>query len=130
MVCSKYCARNIERMCGFLTTVYGRGVFYVVVGVMSLCHLWILPMKVAGLALLVLGFVCICVGRRASSKLEALRNEVHNEEEVRLRFKEADLDGSGELDLQELSALAKTLGSPLSHHELESAMRTLDANHN
>jgi hypothetical protein len=92
MVCSKYCAVNIERMCGFLTKVYGRGFFYVAVGVMSLSHLWILPMKAAGLALIVLGAVCIYVGKNANSKLDTLRSEVHNEEEVKLSFKEADLD--------------------------------------
>ena len=45
------------------------------------------------------------------------------EEELRDLFREIDVDGSGYVDEEEVAALAKRLGAPLTKRELAEAMK-------
>lgn len=64
----------------------------------------------------------------SSPTVEYTREEKIADERMRIKIKfdEADVDGSGELDAEELAAFCETLGSKLSPEELEAALLILD----
>eukprot|EP01040_Poterioochromonas_malhamensis_P026890 gene26890-33917_t len=53
---------------------------------------------------------------------------MRSEAQVTSRFMEFDKDNSGTLETKELASLCKSLGSPLTLNELESAIFILDKN--
>jgi hypothetical protein len=57
------------------------------------------------------------------SKEEEIEDERRR---IKIKFDEADVDGSGELDAEELAAFCETLGTKLSPEELEAALLILD----
>ena len=50
----------------------------------------------------------------------------HQEDAIRAAFDEADEDGSGELDIEEIGEMLRKMGRVLSQRELEGAMAEMD----
>jgi Ca2+-binding EF-hand superfamily protein len=64
--------------------------------------------------------------KEAYAALANVRDSSLNEQEIAAKFQSFDRDASGSLDTAELAKLCQSLGSPLSHNELESALFILD----
>jgi Ca2+-binding EF-hand superfamily protein len=67
-------------------------------------------------------YVC----RGAYAALEGLRQQTLEDADVARKFNEADTNGDGKLDINEIKCLCSSLGYNLSRFELESAFFVLD----
>jgi|EP01047_Picozoa_sp_COSAG01_P046243 hypothetical protein len=68
--------------------------------------------------------------RRAEGMGDATASAFDHETMAQLLFQEIDTDGSGTLEPEELAALSRQLGHPLSAQELDAAMAEMDADGN
>lgn len=127
-----------------LTTVAGRGVFQVLIGLLAASQGWqnfsfdkpladdVGPTLYLGMAgvLLFFGVVFIVAGMAAKSKLDDMKKKFQTPEALQAAFKDADKDQSGALSASELAGLAVTLGSELDKHQLHVAIDMLDTDRN
>ena len=124
--------RLIDENMRFLDTVAGRGVFYLFLSALAIASyekdlgLGGLMGVFTGLFLMGVGGVNVVVGMSASAKFNELQSKIALEH-LDERFKEADLDGSGELDFEELGEFVKKLGMNFTHREWELLVESLDA---
>ena len=124
--------RLIDENMKFLDTVAGRGVFYLFLSALAIASyekdigLGGLTGIFTGLFLMVVGAINVVKGMSASAKFKELQSKIALEH-LDERFKEADLDGSGELDFEELGEFCKKLGMNFTHREWELLVESLDA---
>ncbi|GMH96970.1 hypothetical protein TrVE_jg4540 [Triparma verrucosa] len=124
--------RLIDENMKFLDTVAGRGVFYLFLSALAIASyekdigLGGLTGIFTGLFLMVVGAINVVKGMSASAKFKELQSKIALEH-LDERFKEADLDGSGELDFEELGEFCKKLGMDFTHREWELLVESLDA---
>jgi len=59
-------------------------------------------------------------------EMTAEEKKLEERRRIKIKFDEADADGSGELDASELAAFCESLGTKLSPDELEAALLILD----
>ncbi|KNC80312.1 hypothetical protein SARC_07325 [Sphaeroforma arctica JP610] len=123
----------------FLTRLHGRAFFYIFVGTLMLAQ-WHWMQMMSGGLLIFTGIVMMISGGVANKKLNSLKREMTDPQEVRENFYAHDLDGNGALDTKEVAALCASLGTVLSRVELERALmcpsnnsltfqQLLDSNH-
>jgi Ca2+-binding EF-hand superfamily protein len=126
--CVRSYSTKAKNSLGFLNSVYGRGFFYVGVGALALSHFWNPIFKVAGVALFVLGFANIYVGRGANKLLDEVSSKITSEAAALKLFELYDVDKNKKLDKNELGKLVQNMSSPLSPAQLEAAVRVMDSN--
>lgn len=73
-----------------------------------------------------LGAAILVVGVALGAKLRSIRRELSSVDKTRQTFQQFDEDGDGRLSTTELSRLCHSLGSKLTHSELEAAIVSLD----
>eukprot|EP01033_Poteriospumella_lacustris_P013366 gene13366-9570_t len=117
----------LRREALFLYRPYGRAAIYFFVGLLLMTYSGLFG-KMAGLFSAVVGVVVFYSSRSAIQHLETMRTSMRSEAQVTSRFMEFDKDNSGTLETKELASLCKSLGSPLTLNELESAIFILDKN--
>ncbi|CAM9587577.1 unnamed protein product [Chrysoparadoxa australica] len=111
----------------FLTLVWGRGVFFFLLGTLAIAQWSLLDLLVGGYCC-VLGVGMVWYGKSAMKKLEGLKGQIKDERSLRIKFEEFDKDNTGTLDVHELATLCQQLGSELTTAELEATMLCLDQN--
>jgi hypothetical protein len=118
---------TIKREALFLYRPYGRGAFYLFVGLLLIARGSIISM-LSGFYVSAIGAIIFVVSRQAFSALESMRATMKSESDVAAKFAQFDSDGSGYLDVGELSKLCQSMGADQSLNELESALFVLDKN--
>jgi hypothetical protein len=105
----------------FLFTLFGRGCFYVLVGVVVMAaNPW--TNFFVGAFTTIVGFASLFFGFRSSQKLVALKAMLIDEVAVRMTFSKYDTDCDQKVTWSQFSDLLAELGVNLSHQELEAAV--------
>lgn len=115
----------MENYLRFLDTVFGRGVFYVVIGTMALGDSRQLA-QLAGMFTFLVGVVNISAGMTASRAFSIIRKKIVEDGHIQQVFKHVDSDRSGYLSMEELAAFCRTLGIKFNHREWELLVLNLD----
>ena len=109
----------------FLKYVWGRGFLYFLAG----CFQFFLFTKyniICGIYFMLLGVFSIIFGYRASVRLAALRNSVHNKDEIKFMFHSFDKDRDGFLNTDEFREMLIAMGQGVDHNDFVAAMSAVD----
>lgn len=118
--------RDLYVRAAFLKTTFGRGFFYVFVGLnMSAQHFSTFSWGV-GLYVLFLGIVAILVGWLTQRRLTKLRDALQDEDMVANEFASADKNNNGSLDMEEFAELCQNIGVPMSKVQLMAVFDVID----
>eukprot|EP00808_Paulinella_micropora_P026181 g2859.t1 len=136
LICTRRCKARLEYWCKLLQRRWGRGFFYLLVGLMQASG----SLKgggvftfIAGLFMVGCGIASLIVAFRAGKKLGSIYTQLHkkkSEEELQQTFNKYDTDKSGALDPFELANVAAELGTPLDRNELGAVFALLDSDEN
>eukprot|EP00539_Tryblionella_compressa_P016265 CAMPEP_0178837512 /NCGR_PEP_ID=MMETSP0746-20121128/12806_1 /TAXON_ID=913974 /ORGANISM="Nitzschia punctata, Strain CCMP561" /LENGTH=115 /DNA_ID=CAMNT_0020500371 /DNA_START=284 /DNA_END=631 /DNA_ORIENTATION=+ len=74
------------------------------------------------------GVTAIIAGLAAAKNLRLLKFSIKNEEDLKRKWEEADVDGNGSLDVKELTAFVQGAGINMTTNEIASTYMTLDKN--
>mmetsp|Transcript_1337 Transcript_1337/g.1645 ORF Transcript_1337/g.1645 Transcript_1337/m.1645 type:complete len:102 (+) Transcript_1337:689-994(+) len=77
---------------------------------------------------MVVAIIYIVVGRRAVSKVKALREEVYPERTLKAKFNKFDEDGDGTINFKEFYEMMKDLDVDISYQGSEMLFVSLDRN--
>ncbi|CAM9662027.1 unnamed protein product [Ascophyllum nodosum] len=116
---------TIHKYFGFLTVVWGRGVFFIFVGTLALAE-WKFLYILLGIYLVGLGAGMICWGLQASRSLKGVVREMKDPAVVEATFNKFDYNGNGKLEAVELGKLLESLGAEMKPAQLEAAVLLLD----
>jgi hypothetical protein len=131
----KVVQRRIEKWAKFLGRLWGRGLFYIYVGILLVCIDMVFA-RITGCVLILLGIFGIVASRFAAERVKKLRrlikntNKTDDPEKIREFFDMYDTDRSGYIDKTELKELSSMLGFPLEGTQLEGAFHSLDKDQN
>jgi len=116
----------------FITTLWGKGAFYLFAGALMMAQ-WsseLMIVVLLGALVFLLGCFMLYSGYSAQDKLSQLQSTLSSEDVLLKKFEEFDEDKNGALDKKELVRLCKSLGSNLTTAELESFVLLMDTNNN
>lgn len=118
--------RNVmTRNFNILRFVWGRGLLYVVAGILNCAQLWLITIC-SGAYMIALGIVALCVGIHASRKFASLRNSLADESYLLLMFSRYDGDGDGYIAPNEFAILLSELGMELDDRYTLKAFNVID----
>lgn len=103
------------------------GGLYLFVGSLQVSNWNMLDWAVGGFMIFV-GFTAICVGISTARQLKLLKFSVKDEDDLKLKWAEADNDGNDTLDAKELTEFSKNAGLEMSRNEIAAAFLALDRN--
>ena len=109
----------------FLKFIWGRGVLYSLAGTLQATQGSLMDL-IVGLYVMAVGLVFIVLGYITAQKLASVGRRSFPTSTLRNKFRAADTDRSGKLDLVQFSALLDDLDIPLSRREKEIAFLYLD----
>ena len=113
LIAEKY-VRVIAKDAHFLTQPYGRGYFYIFIGVIQLS---LAPSEVAaffaGAFSITVGAIIVSINSKTHADLKALKSDKYTQEDIREKFKVADVNGTGKLGTGELAVLCNSLGKQI-----------------
>jgi hypothetical protein len=116
----------IKQYARLLTNPFGRGIVYLLVGLLILSRAEWLDLLVGGIVMT--NSILLLISAKHMSKVfNELHSAKYTESYIMSKFYEFDKDKSGTLDTKELAALCSSLGANLSKNELEVALFVLDA---
>ncbi len=118
-------AATIQKYALILRYVWGRGALYFVAGTLQLSQMGLFDL-IGGAFMTFVGVVYIFVGRKAQSKLQALKNSAIPEATLKARFQQATSSNTDKLDMTSFRTLALTLGLNLNRREVETAFLIID----
>lgn len=118
--------RNVlTRNFNMLRFLWGRGILYIVVGVIAVAQLWTFTL-ISGSIMTVVGVVALIVGIHASRKFASLRNSLADEAFLLLIFSNHDTDGDGLIAPHEFALLLYDLGMELDDRYTLKAFNVID----
>lgn len=121
--------RNIVvRHCNLLRLQWGRGLLYVMAGVLNMAH-DMLYCYISGGFMVFLGLMAIMVGYRAAKNLSTLRKSLSNEQFLWMKFLKHDVDGDGFLNSSEFASFIWDLGLEFDDLYTLKAFTTIDTDH-
>jgi len=109
-----------------MTMLAGRGYFYVVIGTLLMAQWPDVGNFLLGFYMTAVGGMMTVVGLHAKAKMDKMKGHIKDEASVVAAFKNADVDQTGSLTIEQLAALCTGLGSELDKLELEAALISLD----
>lgn len=118
---------RIRYYCKFLEYTWGRGLFYFFVGSLQFSNFNMLDWAVGGYMMFA-GFSAIVAGRSAAKSLQAFKRFIKNEEELKRKWEENDINGDGTMDVKELTAFIRSTGIKMTKNEIASTYMALDKN--
>jgi len=124
-------AKLYSKYARFLDTVVGRGVFYFFIAMLAISTYekkigteGILSVLV-GIGILISAILNIIAGMRANSTLKSLQSKI-TKDQIEREFRAADVDGSGELSLDELAQFVGKMNIEMSHRSWELLVESMD----
>ena len=112
--------RYIYTYAYFLKFAWGRGLLYVIAGILEWMQGDWNDIIVGGMCLLV-GVLYMVVSRRTARKLQFLCESLASEQVLRAKFDEVDYDGQGRLTLEQFRTLTVSVGQHWTRQECEAA---------
>lgn len=106
--------------------VWGRGLLYIVAGVLSVAEMELI-MMISGAVMILIGSIAFCVGVHASRKFASLRSSLADESYLLLVFSNYDSDGDGYITPSEFSNLLTDLGMELDDRYTLKAFNVIDS---
>jgi hypothetical protein len=118
--------RNIvTRNFNMLRFVWGRGLLYIVAGVLNISQTWLITIA-SGAFMVLLGILALILGAYASRKFSILRNALQDESFLLLVFSAYDSDGDGYLEAHQFAKLLTYLGLELDDRYTLKAFNVID----
>mmetsp|Transcript_3973 Transcript_3973/g.5524 ORF Transcript_3973/g.5524 Transcript_3973/m.5524 type:complete len:264 (+) Transcript_3973:73-864(+) len=117
----------IYKYAKFMFTLWGKGLFYLFVGSLMIAQ-WSMFDVVIGLYVALVGVYMLYTGYHVHKKLAALKTHLSDDNVLKRKFNEMDVDHSGALEGDEIVKLCKALGSDLTAAELESFVLMIPRN--
>jgi len=131
-ICTRWCQTRIEFWVRILGRVWGRGLFYLLVAGLQFSQASFLG-YISGGCVAAAAIFSFMVSWRAGSKINALHQKmIENQSEavdmksIQEAFHRYDTDRSGLLDVEELVAVTKALGTEFTKDELRAVFDLLD----
>jgi len=141
-ICKHFLRRFVEKEVQMLTTVEGRGWFFLFCSTLCLCQ-WGEDEQicniVSGWFMFVVGLLNVYTGVLGKRKLQAARaqfittdengeplDDAQLEEKLDIAFDRVDKDGSGDLDREELKLLLREFATELTGLELDTVLMLMD----
>ena len=134
-VCTRHGQRRVAFWCRVLSRVQGRGVMYVLLGLMVLARADITVVDwVCGLALVAVGIFSFLVSFWAKRKIQKIHTALvmgHESDPQAMQeaFNRFDTDGNGSLSSSELAMVTSDLGAAFTKNELVAVFDLLDRDH-
>lgn len=107
--CRARMRNRIVRQASLLKQLYGRGMLYMLTGVLHMAQTWLVAL-VSGGIMIVIGLIAITIGMRSSHYLYKLRASLTNDEFLWLEFSRHDTNDDGHIDASGLANLLWSLG--------------------
>ena len=120
---------NVLKYALFLKFIWGRGVLYTLAGALQSnqgVYQGSMMDIIVGMYLLFIGLLFIVLGYMTAQKLANVGRRSFTTSTLRSKFRAANTDRSGKLDLEQFSTLVDDLDIPLSKREKEIAFLYLD----
>jgi hypothetical protein len=125
--CSRRLQSGIRFYAKFLNYTWGRGALYFFVGSLQVSNWNMLDWAVGGFMMFT-GATAIGVGIATARNLRLLKFAVKDEDMLKAKWKEHDADGSGKLDIKELTHFVADAGVDMSRNEIAASFLALDKN--
>ena len=130
---SLYCCKagrlngGIRFYAKFLEYTWGRGVLFFFVGSLQATNFNMLDWVVGGFMMFV-GIIAIFAGIATAQDLRLFKFSIKGEADLKEKWAKYDADGSGYLDVKELTQFVKDSGVDMNRNEIAAAYMTLDKN--
>jgi len=129
-MCSRNYQTKVSFWCKALSRVQGRGLLYIVLGLMSLPQQSLLTW-ISGLSMIAVGIFSLVVAHHAKGKLNRLHialvaGHENDPESVLNAFRKYDTDNNNSLSAAELTMVAEELGTHFSKNEMTAIFTLLD----
>jgi hypothetical protein len=108
-----------------LRYVWGRGLLYIVAGILNCAQLWVITIA-SGAFMIILGVLALTIGIHTSRKFAALRSSLADESYLHLVFSRYDADGDGYIAPNEFASLLYELGMELDDRYTLKAFNVID----
>jgi EF-hand domain pair/COPI associated protein len=118
---------GIRFYCKFLEFTWGRGLLYFFVGTLQVANWNMLDWAVGGFMIFV-GLTAMGAGINAARQLRLLRFAMKDENALKETWNKHDADGSGSLDVKELTKFVQEAGVDMSRNEIAATYMKLDKN--
>lgn len=118
--CTTHCKKNIEYWAKFLTRIWGRGMFYIFLGTLSIIQYTVLNIAV-GVYVIILGIALMLLSYKTVEE-----NKSHTEESIKEKFNQFDRDKRGVIDVRQLEAFLQEMGEAVPTMELHAIADYLD----
>jgi len=116
---------TVHEYASFLKFLWGRGLLQLFAGSLQLSQMNPIDMA-SGSFMCIVGLLSIIVGRSTARRLSELKIAMFDENWVKERFDEFDLDRDGFISPSEFSALVRSLGIELGKTEVASVYSSID----
>jgi len=129
-LCSRKAQDKVSFWCKGLSRVSGRGLLYIILGLMELPQNQILTW-ISGLSMIAVGIFSLFVSRHASQKLNRMHigliaGHENDAEAIAAAFRKYDTDNNNSLSLAELTMVAEDLGTHFTKNEMVAIFSLLD----
>lgn len=119
--------RNIvTRNFNILRFVWGRGLLYIVAGVLNIAQTWLMTM-ISGAVMVAIGALSILIGIHCSRKFSVLRNALTDDSFLLLLFTYYDANSDGYLEAHQFARLLSALGMELDDRYTLKAFNVIDS---
>jgi hypothetical protein len=131
-LCTRNGQRRVAFWCRVLSRVQGRGIMYILLGLMMLARDNLgIPDWVCGFALIGVGVFSFLVSFWAKRKIQKIHTALvagheNDPQAMQAAFDRYDTDGNGSLSASELALVASSLGAEFSKNELVAVFDLLD----
>lgn len=131
-ICTRGSKRKIRFWCRVLSRVQGRGVMYILLGLMCLARTSIsISDWICGLSLISVGVFSVLISCWSKHKIQKVHNALvagheKDPQAIRSAFDRFDKDGNGSLNAAELALVASELGATFKKNELIAVFDLLD----
>jgi COPI associated protein len=115
--CKERMQSGIRYYAKFLEFTWGRGALYFFVGTLQVSNVNMLDWVVGGFMIFV-GITAMGVGIAAARDLRLLKFSVADEAKLKEKFAAHDSDGTGTLDVKELTAFVRDAGVEMNRNEI------------
>lgn len=115
----------VHEYASFLRFLWGRGILQLFAGSLQLSQMNPIDMA-SGVFMCIVGLLSIIVGRSTARRLSELKRAMCDQDWVKERFDQFDLNGDGFISPSEFSALVRTLGIELGKNEVASVYSLID----
>lgn len=118
---------GVRWYCKFLEYTWGRGALFFFVGSLQVTSFNLLDWAVGGFMMFV-GVTAIIAGTMAARNLRLLKFSIANEQDLKAKWEQYDVNGNGQMDVKEMTNFVKEANIDMTRNEIASTFLALDKN--